>query len=70
MDDSLFDTVTSLLESVIDETDDTEVHFKLRTALQLLVVLRTRHADAMETLEEADLDAELRDRLRDLGYVE
>ena len=64
------DTVEALLEGVLEETDDPDVHYKLRTALQLLVVAREDHERASETLSEADLDADLRERLRELGYVE
>ena len=64
------DTVEVLLESVLEETEDVDVHFKVRTALQLLVVVRDDMARASETLSEADLDEDLRERLRELGYVE
>lgn len=59
-------TVRQLLTAVLDETEDTEVNFKLRTALQLL----DAHENDLGHLQDiADDDAELRDRLRDLGYL-
>ena len=64
------DTMAALLESALERTEDSEVHFKLRTALQLVDVLEAQHEQARETLEEADIDSELRERLRELGYVE
>jgi len=64
------DTVVSLLESVLEETEGADVHYELRTALQLLVVARDGHDRAAATLSEADLDDELGERLRELGYVE
>ena len=59
-------TVRRLLTALLDETDGSEVHYKLRTALQLL----DAHENDLEHLKEvADDDAELRDRLQDLGYL-
>ncbi|RLM90399.1 hypothetical protein D3D02_06480 [Halobellus sp. Atlit-38R] len=64
------DTLASLLESVIEDTDGADVHFKLRTALQLLDVVRVRNERISETLSDVDLDDDLEERLRELGYVE
>ncbi|MFB6196013.1 MAG: hypothetical protein ABEI80_07555 [Haloplanus sp.] len=67
MSDETLETIRTLLESLIEETDDSEVHYKLRTALQLLAV----HEEEINRLEEAaDSDADLETRLRDLGYLE
>ena len=63
------DAVERLLESVLAATEDAERRFKLRTALQLLVFLRESHDVASETLAEADLEPELEDQLRQLGYL-
>lgn len=65
-----FDTVETLIENVLAETEDPEVHFKLRTALQLLVFLEEDFERTVEELGEADLDPDLRDRLVELGYIE
>ncbi|WP_256546239.1 hypothetical protein [Halobellus inordinatus] len=64
------DTLASLLESVIEDTDGADVHFKLRTALQLLDVVRVRNERISDTLSDVDLDDDLEERLRELGYVE
>ena len=67
MSDDTLDTISSLLEAVIADTDDSEVHYQLRTALQLLEL----HRDDLTRLDEAvDGDSELRERLQDLGYIE
>ena len=67
MTETTIDTMRTLLESSVAETDDPEVHFKLRTALQLLEV----HQRDVDRLQEAATDdAELRERLQDLGYLE
>ena len=65
--DETLDTIRTLLESLLAETDDSEVHYKLRTALQLLDV---HEQDLTELEAVADQDGDLRDRLADLGYVE
>lgn len=88
MGDETLETVQTLLESVLERTDDSEVHYKLRTALQLLVVHESRLdqfqevADATSRLEEAvgdvervgdevdDTTADLKERLRALGYLD
>jgi len=61
------DTIETLLESLLEETDDADIHYKLRTALQLLDVHR---ADLTDLDEVADEDTELQERLRNLGYVD
>jgi hypothetical protein len=59
-----------MLESVLKEATDPEITFKLRTALQLLVLIEEQQAGARSALAAADLDAELRENLRDLGYLD
>ncbi|WP_152042370.1 hypothetical protein [Salinigranum salinum] len=63
-------TVRRMLESVLEEATDPEITFKLRTALQLLVLIEEQQAGARSALAKADLDAELRENLRDLGYLD
>ncbi|WP_256290291.1 hypothetical protein [Halobellus inordinatus] len=70
MSQNTSDTLASLLESVIEDTNGADVHFKLRTALQLLDVVRVRNEQITDTLSDVDLDADLEERLRELGYVE
>ncbi|MFA1611561.1 hypothetical protein [Halobellus rubicundus] len=63
------DTIATLLESAIEETDDSEVHYKLRTALQLLDVVERRQESAIDLLTDEEFDGELRERLEELGYL-
>ena len=66
MSEDPLETVQTLLESVIEETDDPEVHYKLRSALQILEASK----EEVSTLKEAATDhPELEDRLSDLGYL-
>jgi len=70
MPESTIDTIDALLRDGIEATEDSEVHFKLRTARQLLQVVREEKEQAVASLANADLDDELRARLRELGYVD
>jgi hypothetical protein len=63
-------TIEALLESAIDETDDSEISFKLRSALQLLYVLEERHVAAREAIDEAEIEDEVQENLRELGYID
>jgi len=64
------ETIRSLLESAIERTDDEEVNYKLRTALQLLDVVRVRNEQLTDTLSTVELDDDLEARLEELGYLE
>ncbi|MFD1601052.1 hypothetical protein [Halobellus rarus] len=64
------ETIKSLLESAIEQTDDEEVHYKLRTAMQLLDVVRVRNEQLSDTLSAVELDEDLESRLEELGYLE
>ena len=70
MAETPLETVTSLLEGLLDELEDDEDRFKIRTALQLVVVAQDEQDRANETLAEADLDPELTYRfIRDTVWV-
>lgn len=67
--ETTMDTMRTLLESSVAETDDPEVQFKLRTALQLLAVIDTQQKMASEALDNAEIEADVRVNLRELGYL-
>jgi len=67
--ETTMDTMRTLLESSVAETDDPEIHFKLRTALQLLAVIDTQQKMASEALDNAEIEADVRVNLRELGYL-
>jgi hypothetical protein len=67
MSETTLDTIRTVLESLLEEADDSEVRYKLRTALQLLEVHRN---DLTHIDEVADSDEELTERLRELGYLD
>ncbi|MFC6874636.1 hypothetical protein [Halobellus marinus] len=70
MANSPLDTIKQLVESTIEETENSEVHYKLRTASQLVDVVQYHHDNLVESLEDTDLDDELREELRDMGYID
>ena len=70
MPSSTVGTIKQLVDASIEETDNSEVRYKLRTASQLVDVLQHNNEDLSEMLENADSDAELKQKLRDMGYME
>jgi hypothetical protein len=70
MGESTIDTVRQLLNGSLERTDDPEVGFKLRTALQLLSVVEERDQRLREDLEGAALSDEVVQRLDELGYLD
>jgi hypothetical protein len=70
MSETPLGTVETLLESAVQETENPDISFKLRQALQLLVIVEDRHVTAREQLDSADLDEDVRANLRELGYLD
>jgi len=70
MGETTIGTIETLLEGAIEETDDSDISFKIRSALQLLMVVEEQHVAARDALEEAEIDDEVRAGLRDLGYLD
>jgi hypothetical protein len=68
--ETTIDTIRTLLENAVAESDDSEVHFKLRTALQLLAVIDREHDAASKALANAEIEPDVREDLRELGYVD
>jgi len=70
MGETTIGTIETLLESAIEETDDSDISFKIRSALQLLMVVEEQHVAARDALEEVEIEDEVRADLRDLGYLD
>jgi ABC-type lipoprotein release transport system permease subunit len=70
MSETTTDTIRAILHSVVEEVDDSELGFKLRSALQLLDVIEEQYEGARETLEDAELEDDVRENLRELGYLD
>lgn len=64
------DTIETMLESVLEDSDDSEACFKLRTSLQLLSVIRAQENVVKQALADCEMDEELRQRLQELGYLD
>lgn len=70
MSQTTLGTIETMLESVIEETDDPEIRFKLRQALQLLTFVEDQHIEVRTVLKDSDLDGETRENLQELGYLD
>lgn len=62
--------VIELTENVLQDTDNDESKFKLRTAIQLLEIMQERHDAASDVLADCDLDEQVQANLQELGYLE
>ncbi|MDS0280773.1 hypothetical protein [Haloarcula onubensis] len=69
MGERAFETIDEILEGVVAETDDEQLHYQLNSARQLVEVARDRHEDLAEAVDDVD-EAELRDRLAAMGYLD
>lgn len=70
MSKTTIETTRRLLDSALEDVDDPDVSFKIRSALQLLVLIEERTDEAKKTLEEADIDEKTRESLHELGYLD
>ncbi|MFB6130943.1 MAG: hypothetical protein ABEJ28_08995 [Salinigranum sp.] len=70
MSETTIETIRGMVESALAETDDSEVAFKLRTALQLLMAVEEQYLETRDVLTEAEIEDDLRATLRELGYLE
>jgi hypothetical protein len=62
--------VIELTESVLQDTDNDEYKFRLRTAIQLLQIIKERHDAANAVLADCDLDEQVQANLQELGYLD
>lgn len=70
MHDSSLDTVQQLIDGTIEEVEDTNISYKLRTASQLVDAIEHHEESLSETLENANIDGKIEDDLREMGYIE
>ncbi len=68
--ESTFETIENLLDGALEEVDNPEVRYKLRSVQQLLRAVQQRHEDLDEALDETVTDETILSNLRDLGYLE
>jgi metal-sulfur cluster biosynthetic enzyme len=70
MAETAIGTIETMLKSALETVDDPDVKYKLRQSLSLLKTVELQHVDAREALEDVELDPEVEDNLRELGYLE
>jgi hypothetical protein len=70
MGDTAIGTIETLLNSALDDVEDGQVKYKLRQSLSLLKAVELQHVDARKALEDVDLDSEVEENLRELGYLD
>lgn len=65
-----FEHIDTMLKSVQEDVTEPELSFKLRTARQLCDALKEQYTAGQEAVEQADIDEETRESLRQLGYLD
>lgn len=69
MTSDTIDTIETMLDGLLYDTEDPEVHFKIRTILSLLSVLKRQNDIARTALSASDVPDDLQDDLIELGYL-
>jgi predicted solute-binding protein len=70
MERTTLETIDELLQGAVEDTEDSEVNYRLRTARQLLEVIRMEYEEIDDIIAESEVDDEVLADLRDLGYIE
>lgn len=70
MAETTLDTIDELLDGALDDVDDPDVRYKLRSARQLPRVVQQRHDTLDEAIDDAVVDESIMSDLRDLGYID
>lgn len=68
MTDTPLDTISLLIDGALADTDDKEARYKLRTASQLIDVVKQHQSDLVDAVESVEVDDDVRERLEALGY--
>ncbi|WP_340102257.1 hypothetical protein [Salinibaculum salinum] len=70
MENTAIRRAIELTEGVLEDTDNDEYKFKLRTAIQLLEIIEERHDVTSDVLADCNLDEQVQANLQELGYLE
>ena len=70
MSEKLSEQVDTMLKSVENELDDSDLIFKIRAARQLVLVYDEYLREHRDALDESDLDEEALEHLQKLGYLD
>lgn len=69
MPETAIKAIERMLETSIEETEDSEIKFKLEQAHQLVTSVEEQHVEPQEPLEDAELETSVRENLKALGYL-
>ena len=69
MGKTTLEALDELLAGAEADIDDSDAIYKLRSARQLVEVLKQRQGDRDEAIEDAVADDDVLANLRDLGYL-
>lgn len=67
---TMLDTLDELLAGVMEDVDDPESRYKIRSARQLVEAIKQYNVDFQDATEDAVDDEEILDNLRELGYID
>lgn len=69
METTAIERAIELTGSVLEDTDNDEFKFRLRTAIQLLQIIEEQHSTASDILKDCNLDEQTQENLEELGYL-
>lgn len=67
---TMLDTLDELLAGVMEDVDDPESRYKIRSARQLVEAIKQYNVDFQDATEDAVDDEDILDNLRELGYID
>lgn len=70
MAENMLDTLDELLEGVMNDVDDSDSRYKIRSARQLVEAIKQYNLDFQEATEDTVDDEEILENLRELGYID
>ena len=70
MSEPLAEKIDTMLASVQEEVDDSDLSFKIRTARQMVMVYDDQLRQHGEALDETELDEDTLENIRQLGYLD
>lgn len=70
MGGDIYEHIDAILESVQDDIEDPVLKLKLRTVRQLCKIVKKHYVAGPHTIDEVDINEEMIESLRELGYFE
>ena len=70
MSETLAEKIDTMLASVEEEVDDSDLAFKIRTARQMVLVYDDHLREHGNALDEAKVDDDTLENIRELGYLD